>query len=104
MVEGTANADGKIQNPSVIDLITWHGLQAFPLTNTKAGDPVGGYGSVFSGRVGKNTAECAEWFSFHVLPAGDTQIDGTPGIDVSLDNLVNAGCPGSLFASSRSNP
>jgi hypothetical protein len=59
MVKGKDNLlvpDGKIQNPSVMVLITWRGLQAFSLMiNAKAGDPVGGYGGVYSDRVGKDT-------------------------------------------------
>ncbi len=65
---------------------------------------MGGYDGIYSFQVSRDTVKCSEWYSLHVLLAGVMQIDGTPGIIVSLDNLVNAGCPGSLFSSSIIDP
>ena len=104
MVEGKVNPDGENQNPCVILLIPGQGLHTLSLLTTKAGAPVGGYGGVHSCLTTRDSADSAERFSLHVLPAAGMQIDGSPGINVTLDNLAKSGCPGSLFASSRVHP
>ena len=104
MVDGIVNPDGENQNPSVILLIPGQGLHTLSLIKTKAGAPVGGYGGVCSCLTARDSAVCAERFCLHVLPAAGLQIDGSPGINVTLDNLAKARCPGSLFASSRVDP
>jgi hypothetical protein len=79
-------------------------LEVFQLFKSNAEDPVGEYGCECTCRVTQDITVCADKYSLHFLPVGSEQIDGSPGIKVTLGMLVSAGCAGFLFASSRINP
>ncbi len=92
-------------NPLVVVLIPEQGLQALNLLRADIGDPMGGYGSECVCQITRDCADTADKFSLHVLSVGNSeQIDGSPGIKVTLRILASAGCVGSLFASSRTDP
>jgi len=96
---------GERQKSCLVLLVPGQGLQVVALLDTAPGAPVGYYAGIFGPPGQNHHAWSAKRCRQHILPADTLSIDGCPGgPDLFLADLLEISAPGSLFASSRSDP